>query len=65
MNNRILDMKNDIVKAFKNDGYSVEYAKEYGVNEIIDGFLYYNFEGKFNDEEVEQIMEILNKEFNL
>ena len=65
MKNRILNMKDTIVRDFKENTNTFNYAKEYGVYEVIDSFLYNTYEGEFNDEEVEQIIQILNKEFNL
>ena len=54
-----------IIENFKDDDNSLQYAKEYGINEVIDGHLYHTYEGTFTEEEVESIMSILTKEFNL
>lgn len=54
-----------IIENFKEDTNSLEYAREYGINEVIDGHLYCTYEGTFTEEEVESIMSILTKEFNL
>ena len=54
-----------IIENFKEDTNSLEYAREYGINEVIDGHLYCTYEGTFTEEEVESIMSILSKEFNL
>ena len=54
-----------IIENFKEDTNSLEYAKEYGINEVIDGHLYNYYEGTFTEEEVENIINVLNKEFNL
>lgn len=54
-----------IIENFKEDTNSLEYAREYGINEVIDGHLINTYEGTFTEEEVESIMSILTKEFNL
>ena len=38
------------------------YAKEYGIFEVIDSFLLFTYEGFFNDEEVGEIIDLLEKE---
>ena len=40
-------------------------AREYGLYEVIDGFLFYNYEGTFTDEEVDAIIGLFNTELNL
>ena len=47
------------------DTNSYMVAREYGLCEVIDGFLYYNYEGTFTDEEVDAIIELFNTELNL
>lgn len=54
-----------IIENFKDDKNALEYSKEYGIHEVIDGHLITTYEGFFNDEEVEEIINILTKEFNL
>ncbi len=54
--------KENIIMDFLLDTNSVVYAREYGITEVIDGFLYYTYEGSFNDDEIEEIIELLNKE---
>ena len=44
------------------DGHTLECAKEYGVNEVIDGFLYHSYEGSFSDQEVDRIVDYLEEE---
>ena len=41
------------------DTNSYMVAREYGLLEVIDGFLFYNYEGDFTDEEVDAIVELL------
>ena len=47
------------------DSNSYMVAREYGLCEVIDGFLFYNYEGTFTDEEIDAIMELFNTELNL
>ena len=46
-----------------NNTYMV--AREYGLLEVIDSFLFYNYEGNFTDEEVDAIIELFNTELDL
>lgn len=55
----------NIIENFKEDSNTLEYAKEYGINEVIDGHLYYTYSGSFSDEEIDEIIDILSNEFNL
>ena len=54
--------KEQIVMDFIENTSTFDYAKEYGIFEAIDSFLYFTYEGFFNDEEVEQIIDLLGKE---
>ena len=47
------------------DGNTLEVAREYGLEEVIDGFLYYNYEGDFTDEEMDIIMENIANSYDL
>lgn len=53
--------KETIIKNFKEDDNNLEFAREYGVNEVIDGHLYFTYEGKFSDDEIDNIIELLEK----
>lgn len=48
-----------IIKDFLADADTYEYAREYGLFEVIGSFLFYSYEGNFTDAEVEQIIELL------
>ncbi len=54
--------KDLIVMDFMENSNTLNYAREYGIEEVIDGFLYYTYEGSFNDDEINQIIDLLNKE---
>ena len=54
--------KEQIVMDFIENTSTFDYAKEYGVFEVIDGFLYFTYEGNFTDEEIEEIIDLLEKE---
>ena len=47
------------------DGNTLECARDYGLEEVIDGFLYHNYEGHFTDEEVDIIMENIASSYDL
>lgn len=51
--------KEILIANFMEDSNSYEYGREYGVNEVIDGHLWNNYEGFFTDEEVDSIVELL------
>ncbi len=53
--------KEQIIMDFMENTNTFNYAKEYGIFEVIDSFLYYNYEGNFTDEEVGQIIELLEE----
>ena len=53
--------KEQIIKDFLANTNTYEYAKEYGLFEVIDSFLFYRYEGNFTETEVEQIIELLEE----
>ena len=54
--------KEQIITDFRENTNTFNYAKEYGIFEVIDSFLLFTYEGFFNDEEVEEIIDLLRKE---
>lgn len=57
--------KERLVSDMLMDSNSYMVAREYGLCEVIDGFLYYNYEGTFTYEEVDAIIALFNTELNL
>lgn len=57
--------KERLVNDMLMDSNSYMVAREYGLCEVIDGFLFYNYEGTFTYEEVDAIMELFNTELGL
>ena len=54
--------KEQIIIDFMENTNIFNYAKEYGIFEVIDSFLLFTYEGFFNDEEVGEIIDLLEKE---
>lgn len=57
--------KQQFIEDMLMDNNSYMVAKEYGLCEVIDGFLFYNYEGTFTYEEVDAIIELFNTKLNL
>ena len=57
--------KKQFIEDMLMDEHSLAVAREYGLWEVIDGFLYYNYEGTFTYEECDEIMDVLSKELGL
>ena len=54
--------KEQIIQDFHQDTNKYEYAREYGIYEVIDSFLLFNYEGFFTDDEIDEIIELLKEE---
>ena len=57
--------KEQLIDDMLMDNNSYMVAREYGLLEVIDGFLFYNYEGNFTDKEVDAIIELFNEELGL
>ena len=51
--------KERLIANFIEDSDAYEYGREYGVYEVIDGHLWYTYEGFFTYEEVDAIVKLL------